>query len=199
MVAAPLDEKVIHGFLGWKACVPSPPQGGSSSHCIISTVNPLFASETFPARAINSLPWDMVPENLLEPSHLSYSLFSCFGSFSETVAHIVIFNSSSGNSIRKHCIKQYFSSATCPVSTFCCDNNKNSQTLDNTNQQSELKFLLVKSWLPWETWVHWWYVNLRPWRNCEMTKGSQWLKVSIYIAWSESSECMSNKVTSETG
>ena len=156
-------------------------------------------SETFPARAINSLPWDMVPENLLEPSHLSYSLFSCFGSFSETVAHIVIFNSSSGNSIRKHCIKQYFSSATCPVSTFCCDNNKNSQTLDNTNQQSELKFLLVKSWLPWETWVHWWYVNLRPWRNCEMTKGSQWLKVSIYIAWSESSECMSNKVTSETG
>lgn len=32
-----------------------------------------------------------------------------------------------------------------------------------------------------------------------MTKGGQWLKVSIYIAWSESSECMSDKVTSETG
>ena len=112
---------------------------------------------------------------------------------------IILSLTSSGNSIRKHFIKQYFSSATCSVSTCCCDNNKNSQTLDNTNQQSELKFLLIESWSPWETWAHWWYVNLRSWRNCEMMKGGQWLKVSIYIAWSESSECMLDKVTSETG
>ena len=24
----------------------------------------------------------------------------------------------------------------------------------NTNQQSELKFLLIESWSPWETWAH---------------------------------------------
>lgn len=82
---------------------------------LLALFNPLFASETFPVRAIDSLPHDVVSETLLDSSPLFSSVFFCFDSSSETVADYIIFNTSGGNSTRKYFIKQYFSSITCSV------------------------------------------------------------------------------------